>query len=155
MQTAYFNLDPYWKVKWSLALFRASLLVQMVKKKSACSAGDLSLILGSRRPIPVFLAGESHGQRSLAGYSLWGRKELDTTEWLRQDIHYKGFPGDVSGKEPTCQCRRHKEMWVKKIPWRKAWQHTPVFLPRESHGQRNLVGYSLCSLKESGTTEAT
>ena len=37
--------------------------------------------------------------------------------------------------------------WVKKIPWRKAWQHTPVFLPRESHGQRSLVGYSPCSLR--------
>ena len=30
----------------------------------------------------VFLPKESHGQRSLAGYSLWGRQELDTTEWL-------------------------------------------------------------------------
>jgi len=29
-----------------------------------------------------------------------------------------------------------------KIPWRRAWQPTPIFLPGESHGQRNLVGYS-------------
>ena len=34
------------------------------------------------QPTPVFLPGESHGQRSLVGYSPWGRKELDTTEWL-------------------------------------------------------------------------
>ena len=57
-----------------------------------------------------------------------------------------GFPGGASGKEPTCQCRRHKRHsfhpWVGKIPWRRAWQLTPVFLPGESHGQRNLVGYS-------------
>ena len=34
--------------------------------------------------------------------------------------------------------------WVQgKIPWRRAWQSTPVFLPRESQGQRSLVGYSL------------
>jgi len=33
--------------------------------------------------------------------------------------------------------------WVRKIPWRRAWQPTPVFLPGESHGQRSLVGYSL------------
>ena len=33
-------------------------------------------------PTPVFLPGEFHGQQSLAGYSLWGYKELDTTEWL-------------------------------------------------------------------------
>ena len=34
------------------------------------------------QPTPVFLPGESHGQRSLVGYSPWGRKELDMTEWL-------------------------------------------------------------------------
>ena len=45
--------------------------------------------------------------------------------------------------------------WVRKIPWRRAWQPTAVFLPRESHGQRSLVGYSLYSRKESGMTEAT
>ena len=32
---------------------------------------------------------------------------------------------------------------VGKIPWRRAWQPTPVFLPREFHGQENLMGYSL------------
>ena len=31
--------------------------------------------------------------------------------------------------------------WVGKIPWRRAWQPPPVFLPGESHGQRSLVGY--------------
>ena len=33
------------------------------------------------QPTPVFLPGKSHRQRSLVGYSPWGRKELDTTEW--------------------------------------------------------------------------
>ena len=32
--------------------------------------------------------------------------------------------------------------WVRKIPWRRAWQPTPVFFPGESHGQRSLDGYS-------------
>jgi len=32
--------------------------------------------------------------------------------------------------------------WVRKIPWRRKWQPTPVLLPGESHGQRNLAGYS-------------
>ena len=31
--------------------------------------------------------------------------------------------------------------WVRKIPWRRKWQPTPVFLPGKSHGQRRLVGY--------------
>ena len=38
-------------------------------------------------------------------------------------------------------------------PGRKAWQPTPVLLPRESHGQRSLVSYSPCSRKELDTTE--
>ena len=57
-----------------------------------------------------------------------------------------GFPGGTSGKEPTCHCRRLKrrrfDPWIRKIPWRRAWQPTPVFLPGESHGQRGLGGYS-------------
>ena len=56
-----------------------------------------------------------------------------------------GFPGGTSGKEPDCQCRRQKshgfDPWVGEIPWRRAWQPTPVFLPGESHGQRSLMGY--------------
>ena len=39
------------------------------------------------------------------------------------------------------------------IPWRRAWQPTPVFLPGESHGQRSLVGYSPWGRQESDTTE--
>ena len=52
---------------------------------------------------------------------------------------------DANGKEPACnardiiRCGFHP--WVRKIPWRRTWQHTPVFLPGESHGQRSLVGY--------------
>ena len=57
-----------------------------------------------------------------------------------------GFPGGTSGKESTCQCRRHKrrgfDPWVGKIPWRRARQPTPVFLPGQSHGYRSLEGYS-------------
>ena len=43
--------------------------------------------------------------------------------------------------------------WVRKIPWRRKWQPTPVFLPRKSHGRRSLVGYSPPGRKESDTTE--
>ena len=58
----------------------------------------------------------------------------------------QGSPSGPSGKEPDCQCRRHKrhgfDPWVGKIPWKRIWQPTPVFLPGESHGQRSLVGCS-------------
>ena len=57
-----------------------------------------------------------------------------------------GFSGGASDKELTCQCRRHKTCgfnpWVGKIPWRRAWQPTSVFLPGDTHGLRSLVGYS-------------
>ena len=57
-----------------------------------------------------------------------------------------GFPGGASGKEPTRQCRRHRRHgfnpWVQKIPWRRKWQPSPVFLLCESLGQRSLVGYN-------------
>ena len=43
--------------------------------------------------------------------------------------------------------------WVRKIPWRRAWQPTPVFLRGESHGQRSLAGYSPWKHKESDMTE--
>ena len=45
----------------------------------------------------------------------------------------------LSGKEPACQCRRCRcDPWVSKIPWRRKWQPTPVFLPGKFRGQRVL-----------------
>ena len=67
-----------------------------------------------------------------------------------------GFPGGRGGKESTYQCRRGKfDPCVRKIPWRRKWQPTLVFLPREFHGQRSLAGYSPRVLKESDMTEHT
>ena len=67
-------------------------------KESACNAGDPGLIPGSvkipwRRkwqPTLVFLPGVFHGQRSLARYSPWGHKELDTTERLTFSLFLEG-----------------------------------------------------------------
>ena len=57
----------------------------------------------------------------------------------------RGLPRWLSGKESTYQCRWYKrgwfDPWVGKIPWRRKWQHTPVFLPGEPRGQRSLAGY--------------
>ena len=57
-----------------------------------------------------------------------------------------GFPSGTSGKEPTCQCRRHKrqgfDSWVRNITWKRKWQPTPAFLPGEFQGQRSPPGYS-------------
>ena len=65
----------------------------------------------------------------------------------------------LSGKEAAWQGRRHRrwwfDPWVRKIPWRRKWQPSPVFLPGELRGQRNLVGYSPQNHKQSDTTEVT
>ena len=64
------------------------------------------------------------------------------------------LPRWLCSKEPACQCRRCRfNPWVRKIPRRREWQPTPVFLPGEFHGQRSLVGYSSLGRKESETTE--
>ena len=66
-----------------------------------------------------------------------------------------GFPGGASGKESTCQGRRHKrhgfDPWIRKIPWRR--KPTPVFLLGKFYGQRSLVGYSSWGCTELNMTE--
>ena len=60
-----------------------------VVKNLAANTGDMGLVLGGEDPLDeemathfVFLPGESHGQRSLAGFSPWGRRESHVTEQL-------------------------------------------------------------------------
>ena len=54
------------------------------------------------------------------------------------------------------RCKRHGfSPWVRKIPWRREWQPTPVFLPGKSQGQKSLMGHSPRCLKQSDTTECT
>ena len=74
-----------------------------------------------------------------AGMCLWENILLDEL--------CLGFPGVSVGKESACTAGDLGSIpgfnpWVLKIPWRRKWQPTPVFLPGKSHGQRSLVGYS-------------
>ena len=61
-----------------------------------------------------------------------------------------GLPWWLTGKESACQAG---DEGVGKIPWRREWLPTPVFLPGEFHGQRSLVGYIQSMGSESDTTE--
>ena len=82
------------------------------------------------------------------------KHEMPTDVWIDKEImrficiyiYVYIFPGGSAGKEPACQCRRAKrcrfDPWVRKIPWRRARQPTPVFFPGKLHGQRSLAGYS-------------
>ena len=75
---------------------------------------------------------------------LWDPVKESSKEALRQ--------------ERIClQCRSHRKLrsdsWMGKIPWRRKWQPSPVFLPGEFHGQRSVVGYSPWGCTESDRTE--
>ena len=76
------------------------------------------------------------------GYSPWGHKQSDTTEYS-----VFGLPQCVSGKGSAGQCRRRSlDPWVGKIPWRRKGQPTPIFLPVKSHGHspQNLKESDAC-----------
>ena len=82
---------------------------------------------------------------ALESWSLdnWPTREVPSQAFLR--IKFSGLwyrlPRWLSGKEPTCQCRRFGfNPWVRKIPWRRKWQPPPIFLPGKSHGQGSLPG---------------
>ena len=145
-------------------------------KESVCSAGDPGLIPGSGRspggghgnPLQYSCLENSHGQRSLAGYSPWGCKESDMTEQLSTARHSK-YLGSVMTTQasqvplvvenPPVNEGRHSrygfDPWFGTIPWRRAQQPTPAFLPGESHGQRSLAGCSPQGHTELGMTEVT
>ena len=78
---------------------------------------------------------------------------------LMMSIQVLGLSRWFSGKESACQCRRHRRLgfdsWVGKIPWRRKWQPTPVFLPGKSQRKRNLAGHSPWDCKESDMTKHT
>ena len=91
-------------------------------------------------------------------FQLWFPLDIcPVVGFLGHMVVLRGFPGSTSGKQPACQCRRHKicefDLWVGKMSWRRAWQLTPLFLPGESHGLRSLVGCNPQDCQESDTTE--
>ena len=59
----------------------------------------------------------------------------------------------LNGKESPYQCERFRSYRFDPCPLKRKWQHTPVFLPGKSHGQRSLEGYSPWGLKESDTAK--
>ena len=66
------------------------------------------------------------------------------------------LPRWLSGEEPTCQCRTLGfNPWMRKIPWRRKRQPTPIFLHEKSHGHRRLAGYSPWGCKELDTTDTS
>ena len=73
-----------------------------------------------------------------------GRLQSMGVTRVGHDLVTKPPPRGLDGKESVCSAGRRPEFnpWVRKIPWRSEQLPIPVFLPREFHGQRSLVGYS-------------
>ena len=84
---------------------------------------------GNGTPLQYSCLEKSHGRRSLVGCSPWGREKSDTTSLSLSLFTF--------------------------MHWRRKWQPTPVFLPRESQGWGSLVGCRLWGHTESDMTEAT
>ena len=81
-----------------------------------------------------------------------------TKDWIQFSFQYlpsqEGLPWWVRQGRISLSFRRPGfDLWVGKILWRREWQPTPIFLPREFHGQRSLLGYSPWGCKESDGTE--
>ena len=96
-------------------------------KESACNTGDLGLIPG---------LGRSSGEGT--GYPL--------------QYSWASLVAKMVENPPVMQ-ETWARSWVGKIPWRRAWQHTPVFCLENPHGQRSLTGYGLWVSKQLDTTE--
>ena len=125
----------------------------------ACAAKDFIFISlpRSRSPLtPNSLLPRPQSQFSL----LSSTRQLFLIEMekaqTKRDLE---LPRWFSGKESASQCRSHRRHWlnpgVRRVPWRREWQPTLVFLPGECHRQRSLACYDSWGCKESNTTDST
>ena len=129
---------PAWVTSWSLRgpLSCRAVIATVGRRGLSRVTEGSNPLLNSR----VYV----HPSKGLMSYS-WAADKLSVLilGWVPWS---QGFLGGTSGKEPACQCRRLKrhgfDSRVGKVPWRRAGQPTPVFLPGESHEQRSLEGYS-------------
>ena len=103
-------------------------------------------------PSPGNLLNPGIEPASLKSSALAGRFFTIRVNW--EALMYYGLPWWLRWWRICLQCRTPKfDPWVGKIPWRREWLPTLVFLPGESHGERSLAGYSLWVCKESDMTE--
>ena len=90
-----------------------------------------------------FLTEEPGGLQSTGSQRVGHNWATNTRGVLHYLTLLSGLLWWLSGKESSCQCRRHRlDPWVRKIPWWRKRQLTPAFLSGKSHGQRSLMGYS-------------
>ena len=112
--------------------------------KGTCQPRNIPILYSNSYTVYVLLSMESCSINPLISFVYHTLQ----TEWASQVVSVVKNPPANAG-----DMRRRFSPWVGKIPWRRAWQPTPVFLPGEFHGQRSLAGYSPWGHKESDTTE--
>ena len=161
MQLHILSSDPTSLVATALFLcspFLAKLLEKVIYTYVLPPSLSLPFALERSGPSPSFLELATAALVRVRGDLHAAEPEVSSQvpfDMIHQQL--RGFPGGASGKEPACQCRRHRrrgfDRWIVKIPWRRAWQPTPVSLPEESHGWRNLAGYGPWGGTEPDTTE--
>ena len=102
----------------------------------------LMVVIGLHTYLQVYIGRVSHSV-----VSLWD--PMEPTRLLRSwdfSGHMQINPWWLSDKRICLYCRRHRrrefDPWIEKIPWRKRWEPSPVFLSGKLRGQRNLAGYS-------------
>ena len=107
------------------------------------------------QPTTVFLSGESQWTEEPGGIQSMGSQRV-RHDWATKHNTTQTFRAHwwLRQYRICLQCKRPGfDPWVRKIPWRREWQATPVFLPGGSRGQSSLVHYSLWGCKQSDTTE--
>ena len=127
-------------------------------RKLVCHLLGKSSALGrdKRKVFAALVSGSdgSPGHPVAGACKPWGRVGWGCSG---EDHCWGGLPVVLVVKNPPVSAgdRSGFDPWVRKIPWRRAWQPTPVFLPGESHGQRKLAGCCPLGHTESDKTEAT
>ena len=110
------------------------IIVHMPPFHQSNSYGRRCHSLGIRAVLDPWQSPDRHGSRS---------KSVTSYDFASSYNIYYSFLWWHSGKESTCQCRRHGfDLWVRKIPQERKRQPTQVFLPGKSDGQRSLMDFS-------------
>ena len=130
-----------WKIPWMEETGRLqSMGLLRVGHDWATSLWLLTFMHWRRKwqPTPVFLPGifpwteeYSHGQ---VGYSPWGHKRIRHDLVTKQHIYMRASLVAQLVKNLSAVRETLLRSWVGKMPWRREWLPTPVFLPREFHG---------------------
>ena len=108
---------------------------------------------GNRRTFHTQIFLERRDSVSLWSLQVRAIQRNISHHFFTQEYKKSQLPWWLSSKESACQFRKDKfNPWVRKIPWRKKWQPTPVSLLGISRGRRRLVGYSSWGHKQSDTT---